>query len=33
MRDLGLTIESETDSSSEPEVTEDHAEDAEPQTA
>ena len=34
MRDLGLTIESdETDSSSEPEVTEDHAEDAEQQTA
>lgn len=34
MRDLGLTIESdETDSSSEPEVTEDHAEDAEQPTA
>ena len=34
MRDLGLTIESdETDSSFEPEVTEDHAEDAKPQTA
>ena len=34
MRDLGLTIESdETDSSSEPEVTEDHAEDAEQQPA
>ncbi|GAA4447253.1 phage portal protein [Novipirellula rosea] len=33
MRDLGLTIESETDSPSEPDATEDHAEDAESQTA